>query len=55
MAQFDVFVLVSEIEHVLLIPNLAAIPAEDLREHRGQLAGHREAIVAALDYLFLGV
>jgi hypothetical protein len=34
---------------------MAAVAAGDLRELRGQLLAHREAIVAALDYLFLGV
>jgi hypothetical protein len=32
-----------------------AVLRSDLREHRGQLIAHREAIVAAIDYLFLGV
>ena len=48
-------VRVSEVDHVLLVPSMAAVTAGDLREHRGQLLAHREAIVAALDYLFLGV
>ena len=48
-------VLVSEVDHVLLVPNLTAIDAKDLRELRGNLVAHRERIVAALDYLFLGV
>lgn len=42
-------------EHVLLVPSMTAIHASDLREGRGSLLTHREAIVAALDYLFLGV
>jgi hypothetical protein len=48
-------VRVLEVEHVLIVPALAAIAAGDLRELRGQLTRHREAIAAALDYLFLGV
>jgi toxin CcdB len=48
-------VRVSDIEHVLLVPKMAAVPAGDLRELRGQISAHRDAIVAALDYLFLGV
>ena len=48
-------VRVSDVEHVLLVPRMAAVAAGDLRELRGQLTAHREAIVAALDYLFLGV
>jgi len=48
-------VRVSDVDHVLLVPSMTAIAAGDLREHRGQLTAHRESIVAALDYLFLGV
>lgn len=48
-------VRVSDLDHVLLVPAMAAIAAADLRELRGRLTAHREAIVAALDYLFLGV
>jgi toxin CcdB len=48
-------VRVSGVDHVLLVPSMAAIAAGDLRDLRGQLIAHREAIVAALDYLFLGV
>jgi toxin CcdB len=48
-------VQVSDVEHVLLVPSMAAVATADLRELRGRLTAHREAIVAALDYLFLGV
>ena len=48
-------VRVLDADHVLLVPNLAAVAVNDLRELRGQLTAHRDAIVAALDYLFLGV
>lgn len=48
-------VRVLEVEYVLIVPAMAAIAAGELRELRGQLTGHRDAIVAALDYLFLGV
>jgi toxin CcdB len=48
-------VRVADVEHVLLVPSMAAVAAADLRELRGQLIAHRDAIVAALDYLFLGV
>jgi len=34
---------------------MTAVRAEDLRELRGQLASYRDEIVAALDFLFLGV
>ena len=48
-------VRVSDVDHVLLVPSLAAIDAKDLRELRGKLIAYREMIVAAIDYLFLGV
>lgn len=48
-------VRVSDVDHVLLVPSMTAITAADLRELRGQLGAYRDAIVAALDYLFLGV
>jgi toxin CcdB len=48
-------VRVANVDHVLLVPSMAAIAVGDLREPRGQLVAHRDAIVAALDYLFLGV
>jgi toxin CcdB len=41
--------------YVLVVPSLAALAAADLRVRRGQLTGYRTEIVAALDYLFLGV
>ena len=46
---------VAGVEHVLLVPALTAVLAADLREARGHLLGYRDQIVAALDYLFLGV
>jgi toxin CcdB len=46
---------IAGIEHVLLIPSMTAIRADDLREQRGGLAAYRSEIVAALDFLFLGV
>lgn len=48
-------VRVSQVDHVLVVPGLAAIDASHLRELRGNLVAHREMIVAAIDYLFLGV
>ena len=48
-------VKVANVDHVLLVPSLAALPAAELRELRGQLASYRDEIVAALDYLFLSV
>lgn len=43
------------VEHVLLVPALTAVLGSDLRQPRGQLVAYRDQIVAALDYLFLGV
>ncbi len=48
-------VKVANLEYVLLVPSLTAVIADDLRALRGQLTGFRDQIVAALDYLFLGV
>jgi toxin CcdB len=48
-------VRILDVDHVLLVPGMTTVAAVDLRDHRGQLASHRDAIVAALDYLFLGV
>lgn len=48
-------VKVANVDYVLLVPSLAALPAAELRELRGQLSAYRDEIVAALDYLFLGV
>jgi toxin CcdB len=42
-------------EHVLLVPKVIAVHADDLRELRARLTAYRDVIVAALDYLFLGV
>jgi toxin CcdB len=46
---------VSGVEHVLLVPAMTTVLAVDLREPRDQLVRYRDQIVAALDYLFLGV
>jgi toxin CcdB len=48
-------VKVAQIDHVLLVPRMAAIPAHELRAPKGSLTGQRTDIVAALDYLFLGL
>ncbi|HEY0985466.1 MAG TPA: CcdB family protein [Kofleriaceae bacterium] len=48
-------VRISDVDHVLLVPSLTAIEAKDLRELRGKLVAYRDEIVAAIDYLFLGV
>jgi toxin CcdB len=41
--------------HVLIVPRMTAVAAADLRDRRGELTAFRDDIVAALDYLFLGV
>jgi toxin CcdB len=48
-------VKVADIDHVLLVPRMTAIAANDLRTVKDRLTAYREDIVAALDYLFLGV
>jgi len=48
-------VKVAQIEHVLFVPRMTTLPAQELRGSKGNLADHREDIVAALDYLFLGL
>jgi toxin CcdB len=48
-------VQVASVEHVLLVPRMTAIAATDLRTVIDGLAAYRGDIVAALDYLFLGV
>jgi toxin CcdB len=39
---------------VLLVPSLTNLPAMDLKQAVGNIGSRRDAIVAALDYLFLG-
>jgi len=43
------------VAHVVLVPALAAVLVADLKGVRGQLARYRNELVAAVDYLFLGV
>jgi toxin CcdB len=47
-------VTVASAEHLVFVPAMMTVLAEELREHRGQLARYRDELVAALDYLFLG-
>lgn len=42
-------------DHVVLVPSLTAVRAADLRGARGDLAAHRDDLIAALDLLFLGI
>lgn len=48
-------VKVSGVDHVLLVPGLTAIAAAHLHEVQDDLTSDRDSIMAALDYLFLGV
>jgi toxin CcdB len=48
-------VTVLKVEYVLLIPSMTAVLATDLRVRRDEVTKYRAEIVAALDYLFLGV
>ena len=48
-------VTVEDQDYALLVPSLTALPVTDLRHVIASLADHRERIVAALDYLFIGV
>jgi len=48
-------VKVADVDHVLLVPRMTAIAATDLRAVKDRLTAYRENIVAALDFLFLGV
>jgi toxin CcdB len=43
------------VEHVLLVPRMAPVAVTDLRAMKDQLGSYRNEIVAALDFLFLGV
>ena len=49
------YVKILAVEHVLLTPSMTAIPVAALRETRDSLKPFRNDIVAALDYLFLGI
>jgi toxin CcdB len=46
---------VANVEHVLLVQELAAIPASELRDKVSSLAARRSEIMAALDLLFTGL
>jgi toxin CcdB len=48
-------VTVLGVEHVLLVPRMAPVGIADLRNVKDQLTSYRNEIVAALDFLFLGV
>jgi len=46
---------VGGLPHVLLVPRMTSVAAADLRTVKAQLATHRDAVVTAIDFLFLGV
>lgn len=48
-------VKVASIDHVLLVPRMTSVAAADLHAVRDRLLAYRGEIVAALDYLFIGV
>ena len=48
-------VSVGGVEHVMLVPRMASVAATELRIPRAQLTVHRDDIVLAIDFLFLGV
>jgi toxin CcdB len=48
-------VKVASVDHVLLVPRMTSIAADDLRALKDRLLAYRGEIVAAIDYLFLGV
>lgn len=55
VGRFTPRVTVASVEYIVLVHELTTVLAADLRDHRGHLARYREDLVAALDYLFLGV
>jgi toxin CcdB len=48
-------VRIANVEHILLVQELAAIPALELREKVTSLASRRTEIIDALDLLFMGL
>ena len=43
------------VEHVLIVPRMAPVGMTDLRGAKDQLGSYRDEIIAALDFLFLGL
>lgn len=41
-------------DHALIVPRLGAVRVRDLRAAQANIADHRDAILAAIDYLFVG-
>jgi toxin CcdB len=48
-------VSVGGVEHVMLVPRMTSVAATELRIPRAQLTAHRDDILLAIDFLFLGV
>lgn len=48
-------VKVGSVDHVLLVPRMTSVPVNDLRSVKDRLLLYRGEIVAAIDYLFIGV
>lgn len=42
-------------EHLVLVPALTGVRARDLRDSIGSFASERQALLAAVDYLFFGI
>jgi toxin CcdB len=47
-------ITIERIEHLVLVPALMGVRARDLRESIGSFASERNALLAAIDYLFFG-
>lgn len=41
-------------DYLVLVPSLASLPAQALGTPAGSIAAHRDALLAAVDYLFFG-
>lgn len=44
-----------DVEFLVLVPALASLPAHDMGAAAGSIVAHREALLAAIDFLFFGV
>jgi hypothetical protein len=48
-------ITIGRTEHLVLVPALMGVRARDLRESIGSFASARDALLAAIDYLFFGL
>lgn len=48
-------VSIGDADFILAIPQMTAIRTRSLRDRVGSIARHRDAVTAALDYLFQGI